>query len=99
MNDKTLIELVRDCTKELMPSDRHLLLRLIERLQAAEAAALERAAQVCDEYGDLMAAEKDSALLVGKVDLSNAMSGEPRAAGFLANAIRKLAAPVERGGE
>jgi hypothetical protein len=69
--------------------------RSIER--AAETAGLERAAQLCDEYRDLAAAEKDSALLVGKVDLSNAMSGEPRAAEFLANAIRKLAAPVERG--
>jgi len=53
-------------------------------------AALERAALLCDEYGDLTAAEKDSALLVGKVDLSNAMSGEPRAAEFLAKAIRAL---------
>jgi hypothetical protein len=56
--------------------------------------ALERAAQVCEEYGDLTAAEKDSALLVGKVDLSNAMSGEPRAADFLAKAIRGLIQPA-----
>jgi hypothetical protein len=61
-----------------------------EAWQASEAASLELAAQLCDEYGDLAAAEKDSALLVGKVELSNAMSGEPRAAEFLAKAIRAL---------
>jgi hypothetical protein len=59
--------------------------------QASRRAALEEAAKVCDEYGELSAAEKDSALLVGKIELSNAMSGEPRAAEFLANAIRALA--------
>lgn len=58
--------------------------------KAGERQALERAALLCDEYGALMASEKDSALLVGKVDLSNAMSGEPRAAEFIARAIRAL---------
>jgi hypothetical protein len=63
---------------------------LTEIWQAAERQALERAAHLCDEYGALMANEKDSALLVGKLDLSNAMSGEPRAAEFLAKSIRAL---------
>lgn len=61
-----------------------------EAIEAAYRMGLEDAAKLCDEYGDLMHAEKDSALLVGKVDLSNAMSGEPRAATFLAEAIRAL---------
>lgn len=52
--------------------------------------ALDDAAKVCEEYGDMTGAEKDSALLVGKVDLSNAMSGEPRAARFLREAILAL---------
>jgi hypothetical protein len=56
-------------------------------------AALEEAAKVCDEYGALASAEKDSALLVGKIELSNTMSGEPRAAEFLASAIRALRQP------
>lgn len=51
---------------------------------------LEKTACICDEYGLLMSAEKDSALLAGKLELSNAMSGEPRAAAFLAQAIRQL---------
>jgi hypothetical protein len=59
---------------------------------AVRRAALESAALLCDEYGELSASEKDSALLVGKVHLSNAMSGEPRAASFLSAAIRALAA-------
>jgi hypothetical protein len=64
--------------------------RAWEIWQTAEGGICDMAAQLCDEYGSLIAAEKDSALLVGKVELSNAMSGEPRAAEFLAKAIRAL---------
>lgn len=52
--------------------------------------ALEEAALVCDEMGEHWAAYKDTALLNGDVALSNAASGEPRAAEFLAKAIRNL---------
>ncbi|GAC1610286.1 MAG: hypothetical protein NVS3B3_18660 [Aquirhabdus sp.] len=55
---------------------------------------LEEAAKVCDEYEDITVTEKDSALLLGMVDLSNAMSGEPRAARFLSEAIRSLKEPT-----
>jgi hypothetical protein len=61
-----------------------------ERAKRIAEAVREAAAEKCDEYREITAAEKDSALLVGKVDLSNAMSGEPRAAEFLASAIRSL---------
>jgi hypothetical protein len=64
------------------------------QLKEARQTIIERCAALCDEYGELMASEKDSALLVGKIDLSNAMSGEPRAASFLAGAIRKLMEPA-----
>jgi hypothetical protein len=53
--------------------------------QAAEAAALERAAQVCDENARKL--------------LSLEVSNAPTALTITAMDIRKLAAPVERGGE
>lgn len=53
-------------------------------------AALDAAEKLCDEYEQITATEKDSAILVGKVDLSIAMSGEPRAARFIAEKVRAL---------
>lgn len=54
-------------------------------------AAIEAAVKICDEMAVHYAAYKDTALLNGDIDLSNAASGEPRAAEFLAGAIRALA--------
>lgn len=61
---------------------------------AALVAAAEReaCAKVCEEMHDHYSALKDTALLNGDVDLSNASSGEPRACEFLAAAIRQRGA-------
>lgn len=45
-------------------------------------------ASICDELESFWSAEKDVALLNGDVALSNATSGEPRAARAIAQAIR-----------
>ena len=57
--------------------------------QTATELERERCAKVCDELGDYWSAYKDTALLNGDVDLSNAASGEPRAATAIAAAIRQ----------
>ena len=62
------------------------------RKQAIEAER-EACAQVCDEMHEHYSALKDTALLNGDVDLSNASSGEPRACEFLAAAIRARGKP------
>jgi len=54
----------------------------------------ERCARICDEMGEHWSAYKDTALLNGDVDLSNAASGEPRAAEALARLIRAASPPV-----
>lgn len=60
-----------------------------ERFAALIAAAeREACAVICDELESFWNAEKDVALLNGDVDLSNASSGEPRAARAIAAAIR-----------
>lgn len=53
-------------------------------------AAIEReaCAKVCDELDQHWSDYKDSALLNGDIELSNAASGEPRAARAIAAAIR-----------
>ena len=48
----------------------------------------EACAAICDELESFWPAEKDVALLNGDVALSNASSGEPRAARAIAQAIR-----------
>ena len=48
----------------------------------------EACAAICDELESFWSAEKDVALLNCDVDLSNASSGEPRAARAIAQAIR-----------
>jgi hypothetical protein len=57
---------------------------------AALVAAHEReeCAKVCDELGAYWAGYKDTALLNGDIALSNAASGEPRAAEAIAKSIR-----------
>ena len=62
---------------------------------AALVAAKEReaCAQACDEMHEHWYAIKDTALLNGDVDLSNASSGEPRAAESLAAIIRARSKP------
>ena len=52
------------------------------------AAEREACAAICDELESFWSAEKDAALLNGDVALSNATSGEPRAARAIADAIR-----------
>lgn len=59
--------------------------RLVGRAAAAER---EACAAICDELESFWATEKDVALLNGDVALSNATSGEPRAARAIAKAIR-----------
>jgi hypothetical protein len=54
----------------------------------AEETEREACAKVCDEMREHWSDYKDTALLNGDVELSNAASGEPRAAEFLAQAIR-----------
>lgn len=65
----------------------------LERFAAlveAKAAAKEReaCAQVCDEMHTHYSDYKDTALLNGDVELSNAASGEPRACEAIAKIIR-----------
>jgi hypothetical protein len=58
--------------------------------QAGAKAMQERAAVVCDELHEHYSGYKDTALLNGDVELSNAASGEPRACIAIAAAIRSL---------
>ena len=48
----------------------------------------EACAEIADELGSNWSAYKDTALLNGDIELSNAASGEPRAAKAIAAAIR-----------
>lgn len=72
----------------------------VEWLEAAfnevERRTIEKCAQVCDEMLVHYTDYKDTALLNGDIDLSNAASGEPRACEFLAEAIRALANQQEK---
>jgi hypothetical protein len=74
--------------------------RIIERVRADER---EACAMICDELEQHWSDYKDTALLNGDVELSNAASGEPRAARSIAAAIRNRAASQEaaeqQGGE
>lgn len=75
------------------PDDFTGLMSVFERFAALVAAAeREACAKVCEEMHDHYSALKDTALLNGNVDLSNASSGEPRACEFLAAAIRQRGA-------
>ena len=56
----------------------------------------ERCARICEEMGEHWSAYKDTALLNGDVELSNAASGEPRAAESLARLIRSAAPLTDR---
>lgn len=67
--------------------------RAIER--AATIAAMRRCAEICDELEEHWSDYKDTALLNGDVELSNAASGEPRAARSIAAAIRAEIARLE----
>ena len=58
------------------------------RMMTSAAAEREACAAICDELDSFWSAEKDVALLNGDVALSNASSGEPRAARAIAQAIR-----------
>lgn len=53
----------------------------------------EACAVICDELQEHYAGYKDTALLNGDVELSNASSGEPRACIAIAAAIRSRNAP------
>jgi len=57
--------------------------------------ALMEAATVCDELESHYSAYKDTAMLNGDVGLSNAASGEPRAARFIAAELRRMAGEVK----
>lgn len=48
----------------------------------------EACATICDEMREFYSAYKDTALLNGDIDLSNAASGEPMACEYIASAIR-----------
>ena len=61
--------------------------------EAGRTAEREECAKLCDEMRDHWSDYKDTALLNGDVALSNAASGEPRAAEFLAKAIRARGKP------
>jgi hypothetical protein len=58
------------------------------RMMTSTAVEREACAAICDELESFWSAEKDAALLNGDVALSNASSGEPRAARAIAQAIR-----------
>ena len=58
------------------------------RMMTSAAVEREACAAICDELESFWSAEKDVALLNGDVALSNASSGEPRAARAIAQAIR-----------
>ena len=74
------------------PCDKAVLIFTEDQLKAfaEEAVRLEReaCAVICDELQEHFAAYKDTALLNGDVELSNAASGEPRACEAIAAAIR-----------
>lgn len=70
---------------------RPLLIRLVTRAMAEQA---EADAKLCDELAEHYSAYKDTALLNGDIELSNAASGEPRAAQTIASIIRANAPKV-----
>ena len=59
-----------------------------DQLAAAVANERERCLTICEELEQHYSAIKDTALLNGDIDLSNAASGEPRACRAIAAAIR-----------
>lgn len=71
------------------PNQPHYIRALIKKaVNAAVLAEREECAKVCDEMAQYWQDYKDTALLNGDVQLSNAASGEPRAAKSLAELIR-----------
>lgn len=67
------------------------LVMFAREIEARAAAVMkERCAKVCEELGDHWSAYKDTALLNGDIELSNAASGESRAAEAIATVIRAL---------
>ena len=71
------------------PNQPHYIRALIRKaVNAAVLAERESCAKVCEEMAQHWADYKDTALLNGDVQLSNAASGEPRAANALAELIR-----------
>jgi hypothetical protein len=85
----------RDCSKDPSGTWAHSIVfaRAIEaevrkEPEAAVLAERESCAIACDEMREYWSDHKDTALLNGDVELSNAASGEPRAAEALAVLIR-----------
>lgn len=71
------------------PNQPHYIRALIRKaVNAAVLAERESCAKVCEEMAQHWSDYKDTALLNGDVPLSNAASGEPRAANALAELIR-----------
>jgi len=64
-----------------------------EAWQASRKQALAEMATICEELESHYSAYKDTALLNGDVDLSNAASGEPRACRAIAEQVARLATP------
>lgn len=89
MTHEEIIALAKEAGLPYLPTPNSALVRIVK-----EAVLIEReaCAKVCEEMHDHYSALKDTALLNGDVDLSNASSGEPRACEFLATAIRKRGA-------
>jgi hypothetical protein len=99
MNRDDVIRMAREAGFEVMDEDAHHYAHItdtlcnidtaVERFAALVAAhEREQCAKVCDELGEYWAGYKDTALLNGDIALSNAASGEPRAAEAIAKAIR-----------
>lgn len=61
---------------------------VIEKIRQAVLTEREACAVICDELRQHWTDYKDTALLNGDIELSNAASGEPRAAEAIAAAIR-----------
>jgi hypothetical protein len=60
-----------------------------DQLAQAVVEERERCARICEELYEHYSAVKDTALLNGDIELSNAASGEPRACLVIATAIRR----------
>lgn len=100
MSDKELLGLAREAGADVTCGSMGMTLHaMFNRGQLVRFAALvvaaerEACALVCDEMQEHWSAIKDTALLNGDVDLSNASSGEPRAAESLAALIRARGKP------
>lgn len=75
--------------------ENHTALFTESQMQQACADALREAAELCDELETHYSGYAHTALLNGDVALSNAASGEPRAARFIAEKLRMMAGEIE----